>query len=57
MRIPFSFVGFILLMGSLVRPLGAEGPIRVLFLGHESAHHRSDLYYPMLAQALGLDAI
>ena len=25
-------------------------PVRVLFLGHESEHHNSDEYYPMLAQ-------
>ena len=34
-----------------------EGPIRVLFLGHKSDSHPSDLYYPMLAQALGRDGI
>ncbi len=34
-----------------------EGPIRVLFLGHEEENHRSDLYYPMLQQALGPNAI
>ena len=35
----------------------AQGPIRVLFLGHEADNHRSDLYYPMIAQALGRDGI
>ncbi len=34
-----------------------EGPLRVLFLGHESEQHPSDEYYPMLAQALGPEAI
>ena len=34
-----------------------NGPIRVLFLGHESEHHNSNLYYPMLSRALGPDAI
>ena len=30
------------------------GPVRVLFLGHnEEELHPSDLYYPMLSQALG----
>ena len=29
----------------------------MLFLGHESAHHNSNLYYPMLAKALGRDAV
>ena len=33
------------------------GPIRVLFLGHESEHHDSSQYFPMLQQALGRDAI
>ena len=32
-------------------------PVRVLFLGHDSTHHNSNLYYPMLAEALGRDAI
>ena len=32
-------------------------PVRVLFLGHESKHHNSNLYYPMLAKALGPHAI
>ena len=35
----------------------SDGPIRVLFLGHESEHHNSNLYYPMLSRALGRDAI
>ncbi len=34
-----------------------DGPIRVLFLGHESEHHNSNAYYPMLSKALGRDAI
>ncbi|MDP7050118.1 MAG: ThuA domain-containing protein, partial [Verrucomicrobiota bacterium] len=34
-----------------------DGPIRVLFLGHESEHHNSNLYYPMFSRALGRDAI
>ncbi len=34
------------------------GPVRVLFLGHDSEDlHPSDLYFPMLSQALGRDAI
>tara|TARA_B100001123_G_C14976929_1_gene893999 strand:- start:65 stop:736 length:672 start_codon:yes stop_codon:yes gene_type:complete len=43
----------------LVLPLiyTAAKPIRVLFLGHESKHHNSNEYYPMLAKALGQDAI
>ncbi|MBG86027.1 MAG: glycosyl hydrolase [Verrucomicrobiales bacterium] len=34
-----------------------SGPVRVLFLGHEATHHRSNDYFPMLARALGRDAI
>ncbi|MGB0582732.1 MAG: PVC-type heme-binding CxxCH protein, partial [Limisphaerales bacterium] len=34
-----------------------SGPIRVLFLGHEAVHHPSNEYYPMIARALGRDAI
>ena len=34
-----------------------EGPLRVLFLGHESEQHPSYEYYPLLAQALGPEAI
>ena len=33
------------------------GPIRVLFLGHESKHHNSNKFYPMLAKGLGQDGI
>ncbi len=32
-------------------------PIRILFLGHESQHHNSNAFYPMLAKALGREAI
>ncbi|MBT4622473.1 MAG: hypothetical protein HOB97_00325, partial [Verrucomicrobia bacterium] len=35
----------------------ADGPIRVLFLGHESEHHDSNRFFPMLSRALGRDAI
>ena len=35
----------------------SAGPIRVLFLGHESEHHNSNQFYPMLSRALGRDAI
>ncbi len=41
-------------------PLSARpdsGPVRVIFVGHEAENHRSDLYYPMLQQALGREAI
>ena len=34
-----------------------QGPVRVLFLGHDSERHNARLYYPKLAQALGREAI
>lgn len=34
-----------------------DGPVRVLFVGHDSEQHNSNLYFPMLAKALGRDAI
>ncbi len=40
---------------ALARP--TEGPVRILFLGHDATHHPSNEYYPMLAEGLGPDAI
>ncbi len=37
--------------------MAADGPIRVLFLGHESEHHNSAAYVPMLMQRFGREAI
>jgi putative membrane-bound dehydrogenase-like protein len=34
-----------------------SGPVRVLFLGHDGEHHDSNKFFPMLAEALGKDAI
>jgi len=34
-----------------------DGPVRILFLGHEATHHPSNEYYPMIAKALGRDGI
>ncbi len=34
-----------------------EGPIRILFLGHEKEAHNSNKYFPILAKALGREAI
>ena len=39
----------------LARPV--DGPVRILFLGHDAKHHPSDDYYPMLAEGLGGEAI
>ncbi|MAZ13405.1 MAG: hypothetical protein CMO71_11460, partial [Verrucomicrobiales bacterium] len=45
------------LIGPQTSLLAKEGPIRVLFLGHDSKHHNSNAYYPMLSRALGQEAI
>ena len=34
-----------------------QGPVRILFLGHDSKHHNSNAYFPMLSKALGRDGI
>ena len=51
----------LVILAALLNPLQAvgqkDGPVRILFLGHEAKHHPSNDYYPMLAKALGRDAI
>jgi len=48
----------IVIMGQSLLARPTEGPIRVLFLGHDNPkHHVSDKYYPMVVEALGRDAI
>jgi putative membrane-bound dehydrogenase-like protein len=49
-------LSILILLGFFAGEVTAN-PIRVLFLGHESKHHNSNEYYPMLAKALGPDAI
>ena len=34
-----------------------EGPLRILFLGHDQKHHNSNEYFPMLAKATGREGI
>ncbi len=47
-----------LLVLSVTTTLAADsGPVRILFLGHDATNHRSDLYYPMIAKALGREGI
>lgn len=54
----FFYFFFCLTLFSIHSVLAAEKrPIRILFLGHEQKNHRSDLYYPIIEQALGPDAI
>jgi type 1 glutamine amidotransferase len=36
---------------------GTPGPLRVLFLGHASKHHNSDVYFPILRDALAPESI
>jgi hypothetical protein len=40
-----------------IEPETKAGAVRVLFLGHESEHHNSNKFYPLLAKGLGRDAI
>ena len=47
----------LLLLGLCVTGSAAPRPIRVLFLGHESAHHPSATYLPYLMEANGREAI
>ncbi|MDA8774842.1 ThuA domain-containing protein [Opitutales bacterium] len=48
---------FILVWFSLIVGSSIGGPVRVLFLGHESKLHNSNEYYPILSKSLGRDAI
>ena len=48
---------FILAWSSLLVGNTIAGPVRVLFLGHESKLHNSNEYYPVLSKSLGQDAI
>jgi len=34
-----------------------EGPLRILFLGHDQKHHNSNEYFPILAKATGREGI
>ncbi|MBC8350235.1 MAG: ThuA domain-containing protein [Verrucomicrobia bacterium] len=55
MKIHIPFLAFLLV--NITFNGAFADPIRVLFLGHESKHHNSNEYYPMLSKALGRDAI
>ena len=51
-------VALILLQSTESGRAATQGkPIRILFLGHDSEHHNSNEYYPMISEALGRDAI
>ena len=60
MLIRLAAVSALLISGLWAAPdtSAAEGrPLRILFLGHESPHHNSNEYFPILARELGRDAI
>lgn len=47
-------------LGLRTKPVSApteNGPVRILFLGHDSELHNSNDYFPLLAKALGREAI
>lgn len=52
-----SLLSLLLLLGALNVHGTDEGPVRVLFLGHDAEHHPSNAYFPMISKALGRDAI
>ncbi len=56
MKLRFLIAAALLLV-PLIRSEDRNGPVRVLFLGHESEHHPSGVFAPMLMEALGRDAI
>ncbi len=55
MRISIFFT--CLLHALIITAPAADGPIRVLFLGHESEHHNSAAYVPLLMSRFGRDGI
>ncbi|MEI6714272.1 MAG: ThuA domain-containing protein [Verrucomicrobiota bacterium] len=61
MKFPFSLsisLAAVAVFVSGVSSLMAEpSPIHVLFLGHESPHHNSNVYYPIIRDALAPESI
>ena len=53
----FAFVALAAFAAPEANAEPETGAVRVLFLGHESEHHNSNKFYPMLAKGLGRDAI
>jgi type 1 glutamine amidotransferase len=56
MKISRRFLSVLLVLGALVSQASSEEAdptnLHVLFLGHASPHHNSNLYYPILREAL-----
>jgi len=57
MKTPSLAALFLALSLAVSAAAPADGPIRVLFLGHESKHHNSGEYVPILMKEFGREAI
>ena len=61
MKIPARFSALLMVSAAFVSLSSivnaAPSPLHVLFLGHDSLHHNSNVYYPMLRDALAPDSI
>ena len=57
MKAPSLITLFLALFLAVSAAAPADGPIRVLFLGHESKHHPSGDYAPILMKEFGRDGI
>ncbi|YCM45457.1 PVC-type heme-binding CxxCH protein [Verrucomicrobiaceae bacterium 227] len=56
--LPLALVAFLSLAQTAPKqPPVKEGPLRILFLGHDQEHHNSNEYFPMISEALGREAI
>jgi type 1 glutamine amidotransferase len=53
-RTPFGLIGLIVALVSVQTP---SKPIQLLFLGHDSRHHDSNRYAPILKEAVAADRI
>jgi putative membrane-bound dehydrogenase-like protein len=56
--LPLALIALLsLAQTSKKEPALKEGPLRILFLGHDQEHHNSNKYFPLLAKATGRDGI
>ena len=56
--LPLALIAFLSLAQTAPEQLPTrEGPLRILFLGHDREHHNSNVYFPILSEALGREAI
>ncbi|MEC5125311.1 PVC-type heme-binding CxxCH protein [Verrucomicrobiales bacterium BCK34] len=56
-RLTAFFLGVFFLLPLASKAESEVSAIRVLFVGHQSEQHPSDLYYPIIQKALGREAI